>query len=586
MIVACAWLLAAQLIGALGIPTLSCPNNTVNVTAPLLLSATAFSTRLGVNSSTPSATLTWGGGFQFRSISFTSFNVTSANVADCVFSQISPAQLRIGIVNASCSGLLRFFNVTHHTSSLVSVVAFGTVPAALAPAPVVDFPGGHGDNFITLVTATLDIPPGQWTIASYSDDGRIMSLPGVTFLHRNSTAPAPYNTSDTVAHLGSIAIDTVVSYATFTAAAPIQSELRVVHFNWYGGNALAVAIASGHKTQFVASDFVLLRDNVLGWRVRPNASEPLVRPTEWGCSAAAPTVHTATLYAANSATDPRSSSCTVSWRVVNATLHCPTDTVFVRATSASGVALTAADLLGAENNECAHADMIADPAVLTCASLGGTTPTAVTVTSLQQRCVISVVLDDSRGFCVTHDAGTASEPLPTVTTGRPSITAITTTSATNSSLDTRGNERTLPYGPGFDVIGANGTAVDAMSSDADAFVLTWWMWWILVCSIVFCILLVILVCCVVRRRRRERARAYAHEFKSARDSTAIGSTVYSTTPVSNFRTPTGEYASATAAIQSQYAVVSPAPSSSSSTNYAGMPETTNYAGMPENNINV
>jgi hypothetical protein len=76
----------------------------------------------------------------------------------------------------------------------------------------------------------LDIPPGDWWIAVYSDDGRILTLTGVSFLFRNGSAGAPYDCVDTIAHPG--VTTSPITYGTFTvpptAGAALRTELSVL----------------------------------------------------------------------------------------------------------------------------------------------------------------------------------------------------------------------------------------------------------------------------------------------------------------------------------------------------------------------
>ena len=42
--------------------------------------------------------------------------------------------------------------------------------------------GGYGgEDFLVSVSATVTIPPGEWTMWVASDDGRILNMPGIEF---------------------------------------------------------------------------------------------------------------------------------------------------------------------------------------------------------------------------------------------------------------------------------------------------------------------------------------------------------------------------------------------------------------------
>jgi hypothetical protein len=154
---------------------IQCPSDIVNVSAPVTLDATTAATRFGVLTHGATA-VTWGGGFQFRSLSFDSLTVSSATIADCIFAQMSlTQQLAASLPTTlalSCAGVVRSFNVTQQAYSLVTSVAFGQVPATLAAPPVGDFPGAHDDNLSlasplcsTFRRATGGLPSTLTTVA-------------------------------------------------------------------------------------------------------------------------------------------------------------------------------------------------------------------------------------------------------------------------------------------------------------------------------------------------------------------------------------------------------------------------------------
>jgi hypothetical protein len=470
-----------------------CPAAPVNVSVPFVFSSATLRSALGVG---PTASLTWGGGLTYRAISFAmSSNIANVTRIYCLFQRLSIEQqerLTIGQTydfnlcstdrnNLTVAVDRQIVTVTHSLN-------FGV--GGMMPLPLGVFPGnvGGGTTFVVQGKAEVTIPAGEWTIAVFSDDGHFLELgSNVVFLSRvgviEGTSPSSIGNHT--------AVSGNPSTATFTTTTPTTTTLSFTYFNYYGDRLFALAIASGHKTEIVASEFTVLSDNALGWRVRPNASQPLgERPLSIGCAGTGANLTTIAIHATNAdnLTDPRSSSCVVSFRAVQPTLRCATN-VSLALAARNGTELNATLLVeGGSISTCLAPSLAVKPTKLTCDDVDRG-PVHVQLTALNQTCNATVTLIDHNEMCaplptlpqvsVTTTTTTTTTPPPPPTTTTPPPTTTTTTTIVNSTAV---------------------TGETPIVEDDDE---VWW-WWIIVLAAIFlcCILIVIVVGCVVQKRRR------------------------------------------------------------------------------------
>ncbi|MEM7394930.1 MAG: hypothetical protein AAF492_21570, partial [Verrucomicrobiota bacterium] len=140
------------------------------------------------------------------------------------------------------------------------------------------YPGGFGgDDFLVRVRALVTIPPGTWTIAVGSDDGRYLELEGMTFSDvggQNNLAAGGVGTSiigweSPTGHNNSRGVFTLTTNATMV--------LTSLFWDRGGGDSYEISIAPGsHLVGGLPGPFELLQNGAFGWMVRaerPHSNE-------------------------------------------------------------------------------------------------------------------------------------------------------------------------------------------------------------------------------------------------------------------------------------------------------------------------
>jgi len=129
------------------------------------------------------------------------------------------------------------------------------------------------EDFTVRATADILIPTGTWTIGFGSDDGGLLTLPGITFSNE-------YNTHGDAGLDDTIIFDNPRGFqwtmGVFTVGADTSTTLDALFFDYYGGDAFEIAIAQGNVASFNTTDFTLLSDGTLGWTIIPEPSTGLL----------------------------------------------------------------------------------------------------------------------------------------------------------------------------------------------------------------------------------------------------------------------------------------------------------------------
>lgn len=139
------------------------------------------------------------------------------------------------------------------------------------PNTKLGYPGGMGgDDFLVAAEADLVIPVGTWTIAFGSDDGGLLTIPGVTF---TSKFNSNYGGADTVGWNNPRGHKQ--TGGTFTVSgSPLATTLTSLFFERGGGDSYEMSIAAGAYSSFwggsALTPFQLLGDGQYGWSVTNN----------------------------------------------------------------------------------------------------------------------------------------------------------------------------------------------------------------------------------------------------------------------------------------------------------------------------
>jgi hypothetical protein len=472
---------------------ITCPTESINVTLPFVLNPETLRSALHVQTSGPDALLTLGGGMNYRAISFDAAGGLDILGARCLFQRLSVANqsaLRVGESRefTLCGDTVAAFVVEGQISTIVHSLNFGDgggVPLSkIRPGNV-----GGAHTFAVQGTAELTIPIGEWTIAISSDDGQMLEFPSdsaVRFEQRIGTIAGTSN--NTVGRIAAGGFDVSMGTITVTGASA-TTAMSFVYQNWYGGSNFALTVARGHKTAFISTDFTVLSDSVLGWRVRPNELQPLAAAeARFDCGAAGVDESKIAVHATNAQdpTNPRSSSCVVTFRTVEPALRCATDVVLA-VDARGGTTLNASILVHADiANSCLSSMTVVNPMHLTCDDVGRSVSVQL-VDARGQTCNTTVSLVDTRALCETSTSTStiqdASDKYSSTSGASVSSTTITFSTSISSSSISTSTSMTNP------------SARLTHNSNPP-----WWTWVVLSLVLIFCILLVVTaIVCTLRR---------------------------------------------------------------------------------------
>ena len=119
------------------------------------------------------------------------------------------------------------------------------------------------DDFLQQMTGIVTIPAGDWTIGLGSDDGAVVTIPGVEFAERhNATGGSP---ADEVRFNGTRGHGWTMG--EFTLASDLTTQIEAVFFERGGGDSFEVAILDDLAGANDPLGFEILGDGVLGWQV-------------------------------------------------------------------------------------------------------------------------------------------------------------------------------------------------------------------------------------------------------------------------------------------------------------------------------
>jgi hypothetical protein len=143
--------------------------------------------------------------------------------------------------------------------------------------PLLPYPSGAtgsgSEHIVVRATSVLTIPVGTWTIDFGSDDGGLLTLPGVTFSSRyNDTGGSAANqirfeNGRGHGHTGG---------ALTITGSPLTTTMELIMWEGGGGDSLDFSISPGTKGAFDGS-FSLLQDGVQGWSVKTQGT-PVNQP--------------------------------------------------------------------------------------------------------------------------------------------------------------------------------------------------------------------------------------------------------------------------------------------------------------------
>ncbi len=179
--------------------------------------------------------------------------------ANGVNDQINDTNEFRGILDGSVSDVTIATDLTGRLLTVDLGGGGGTFPTTT------DYLGPAGNDFGTVVTGTLFIPEGDWTIGIGSDDGGYVLFDNVNFGNRfnaDETLPASeLQFTGTRGHgwtTGEISVP----------AGGVETAFEAGFFERGGGDSMEVAIIAGHTgNNTVNSSWSILQDDALGWEV-------------------------------------------------------------------------------------------------------------------------------------------------------------------------------------------------------------------------------------------------------------------------------------------------------------------------------
>ena len=126
-------------------------------------------------------------------------------------------------------------------------------------------------NFIVEATATVTIPPGDWTIGLGSDEGGLLRLEEVNFSGESNTDGDTPGDNE-LRHEGRRRRSWTTGHFS-VGPGGLTTQLTALMFERNGIDSFEVAIRSGHHNHLVvADDWVLLENGALGWNVLQEAT--------------------------------------------------------------------------------------------------------------------------------------------------------------------------------------------------------------------------------------------------------------------------------------------------------------------------
>ena len=130
------------------------------------------------------------------------------------------------------------------------------------------YPNGVNDNsqsdFLVNVTGIVEIPAGEWSIGMNVDDGSYVRLANIDFEDKfNQNGPEQSADSILLNNTGGFRW----SMGQFTLSEPTTTQFQATFFERGGGDGLEVAIADFLVDSNDPTDFELLADGTLGWKV-------------------------------------------------------------------------------------------------------------------------------------------------------------------------------------------------------------------------------------------------------------------------------------------------------------------------------
>ncbi|WP_288993059.1 hypothetical protein [uncultured Marinobacter sp.] len=122
--------------------------------------------------------------------------------------------------------------------------------------------GGYGgEDFLVSVSATVTIPPGEWTMWVASDDGRILNMPGIEF-YAVSNQSNLHDGGDGTAIIGhEYQTPHMYSRGTFSVTAETTVNLYAMLWEHLYGDSFELAVKGS------AGSYKILKDGLHGWAV-------------------------------------------------------------------------------------------------------------------------------------------------------------------------------------------------------------------------------------------------------------------------------------------------------------------------------